>query len=68
MMTFTELASAPFSPPAPFTDRLRLAMTALGEEHGYRVLRVCGKGTQIVLVPLSPAVGRAIDRAVGSRN
>ena len=39
----------------------------LGEEHGHRVLRVCGKSTKIVLVPLPPAVGRAIDRAVGSR-
>jgi integrase/recombinase XerD len=39
----------------------------LGEEHGHRVLRVCGKGTKIVLVPLPPAVGRAIDRAVGAR-
>jgi site-specific recombinase XerD len=39
----------------------------LGEEHGHRVLRVCGKGTKIVLVPLPPAVGRAIDRAVGTR-
>jgi len=39
----------------------------LGEEHGHRVLRVCGKGTKIVLVPLPPAVGRAIDRAAGSR-
>jgi site-specific recombinase XerD len=39
----------------------------LGEEHGHWVLRVCGKGTKIVLVPLPPAVGRAIDRAVGSR-
>src|SRR6266513_6370313 len=39
----------------------------LGEEHGHRVLRVFGKGTKIVLVPLPPAVGRAIDRAVGSR-
>ena len=29
----------------------------LGEEHGHRVLRVCGKGTKIVLVPLPPAVG-----------
>jgi integrase/recombinase XerD len=37
----------------------------LGEEHGHRVLRVCGKGTKVVLVPLPPAVGRAIDRAVG---
>jgi integrase/recombinase XerD len=39
----------------------------LGEEHGHRVLRVCGKGTKIVLVPLPPAVGRALDRAVGDR-
>ena len=39
----------------------------LGEEHGHRVLRVVGKGTKIVLVPLPPAVGRAIDRAVGER-
>jgi site-specific recombinase XerD len=39
----------------------------LGEEHGHRVLRVCGKGTKIVLVPLPPAVGPAIDRAVASR-
>ena len=37
----------------------------LGEEHGHRVLRVCGKGTKVVLVPLPPAVGRAIDTAVG---
>jgi integrase/recombinase XerD len=28
----------------------------LGEEHGHRVLRVCGKGAKIVLVPLPPAV------------
>src|SRR5262249_24865315 len=39
----------------------------LGEEHCHRVLRVCGKGTKIVLVPLPPAVGRAIDRATGDR-
>jgi integrase/recombinase XerD len=39
----------------------------LGEEHGHQVLRVCGKGTKIVLVPLPPAVGPAIDRAVGHR-
>jgi integrase/recombinase XerD len=41
--------------------------TDLGEEHGHRVLRVCGKGTKVVLVPLPPAVGRAIDRAIGAR-
>jgi integrase/recombinase XerD len=39
----------------------------LGEEHGHRVLRVCGKGTKVALVPLPPAVGRAIDQAVGAR-
>jgi integrase len=39
----------------------------LGEEHGHRVLRVIGKGTKVVLVPLPPAVARAIDRAVGTR-
>ena len=37
----------------------------LGEEHGRRVLRVCGKGTKVVLIPLPPAVGRAIDQAIG---
>jgi site-specific recombinase XerD len=42
-------------------------ITDLGEEHGHRVLCVCGKGTKVVLVPLPPAVGRAIDRAVGAR-
>jgi integrase/recombinase XerD len=39
----------------------------VGEEHGHRVLRVVGKGGKVVLVPLPPAVGRAIDRAVGER-
>jgi integrase/recombinase XerD len=43
-------------------------ITDLGEEHGHRVLRVCGKGTKVVLVPLPPAVGRAIDRAAGGRS
>jgi integrase/recombinase XerD len=32
------------------------------------VLRVCGKGTKVVQVPLPPAVGRAIDRATGLRD
>jgi integrase/recombinase XerD len=39
----------------------------LSEEHGHRVLRVHGKGGKVVLVPLPPAVARAIDRAVGER-
>jgi integrase/recombinase XerD len=39
----------------------------LGEEHGHRVLRVCGKGGKVVLVPLPPAVGRAVDRATAGR-
>ena len=39
----------------------------LGEVHGHRVLRVHGKGDKIVLVPLPPAVGRAVDRAIADR-
>ena len=39
----------------------------LGEEHGHRVLRVRGKGDKVVLVPLPPAVGRAIERAIDNR-
>ncbi len=38
----------------------------LGEEHGHRVLRVRGKGGKVVLVPLPPAVSRAVDRAAGA--
>jgi len=68
-------------PPVPALNRLMLGLLGLrifeatgadiadlGEEHGHRVLRVCGKGTKIVLVPLPSAVGRAIDRAIGSRS
>ncbi|MBB5960639.1 integrase [Saccharothrix tamanrassetensis] len=39
----------------------------LGEEHGHRVLLVHGKGGKETLVPLPPAVGRAIERAVDDR-
>ncbi|WP_328474665.1 tyrosine-type recombinase/integrase [Actinoplanes sp. NBC_00393] len=39
----------------------------LGEEHGHRVLRVRGKGGKVVLVPLPPAVARAVDQAVDER-
>ena len=39
----------------------------LGEEHGHRMLRVCGKGTKVALLPLPPAVCRAIDQAIGGR-
>jgi integrase/recombinase XerD len=42
-------------------------ITDVGEEHGHRVLRVFGKGGRETLVPLPPAVGRAIDRAVAER-
>ena len=36
----------------------------LGEEHGHRVLRVCGKGTEIVLVPCrQPSAGPSIRRS-----
>jgi site-specific recombinase XerD len=40
----------------------------IGEEHGHRVLRVVGKGSKLALIPLPPAVGRAIDRATGDRD
>jgi integrase/recombinase XerD len=39
----------------------------LGEEHGHRVLRVRGKGDKVVLAPLPPAVGRAIERSIDER-
>ena len=42
-------------------------ITELSEIHGHRVLHVHGKGDKIVDVPLPPAVGRAIDRAVAGR-
>jgi integrase/recombinase XerD len=44
-----------------------LDIAALREEHGHRVLRVVGKGGKIVLVPLPPAVARAVDQAIGDR-
>jgi site-specific recombinase XerD len=44
-----------------------LDIADLGEEHGHRVLRVVGKGHKIALVPMPPAVARAVDRAVGDR-
>ena len=51
----------------PIFEATSTDIADLGEEHGHRVLRVCGKGTKIVLVLLPPAVGLAIDRAVGDR-
>ena len=48
-------------------EATRADIADLGEEYGHRVLRVCGKGTKVVLIPLPPAVGRAIDRAIGTR-
>ena len=48
-------------------EATRANIVDLGEEHGHRVLRVCGKGTKIVLAPLPPVVGGAIDQATGPR-
>jgi site-specific recombinase XerD len=42
-----------------------LDIADIGEEHGHRVLRVVGKGHKIVLVPMPPAVARAVDRTAG---
>jgi site-specific recombinase XerD len=39
----------------------------LSEVHGHRELRVLGKGGKVVLTPLPPAVGRAVDRAIADR-
>ncbi|NHC43644.1 tyrosine-type recombinase/integrase [Motilibacter aurantiacus] len=44
-----------------------LSLSDIGEEHGHRVLRVVGKGDKTVLVPMPPAVSRAVDRACGDR-
>ena len=44
-----------------------ISLPDLGEEHGHRVVRVRGKGGKVVLVPLPPAVSRAVDRAAGER-
>lgn len=44
-----------------------LSVADLGEEHGHRVVRVLGKGGRTVLVPLPPAVGRALDQAISDR-
>jgi integrase/recombinase XerD len=41
--------------------------TDLGEVHGHRILTVHGKGDKLATVPLPPAGGRAIDRAVDDR-
>jgi site-specific recombinase XerD len=44
-----------------------LDIADLGEQHGHRVLRVVGKGQKVVLVPMPPAVARAVDRAISGR-
>lgn len=44
-----------------------LNVADLGEEHGHRVIRVLSKGGKTILVPLPPAVGRALDQAIGER-
>jgi len=73
-LQFEALLPPPASPPTattspwwPCSARLGLRIFEatgtdigdLGEEHGHRVLRVRGKGTNVVLVPLAPAAGRA---------
>jgi integrase/recombinase XerD len=39
----------------------------LSEVHGHRVLTVLGKGDRLAVVPLPPAVARAVDRATEDR-
>jgi hypothetical protein len=38
-------------------EATRANIADLGEEHGHRVLRVCGKGTKVVLLPLRKQSG-----------
>ena len=45
----------------------RRSIADLGEAHGHRVLRYAARAPRSALVPLPPAVGRAIDRAVSYR-
>lgn len=40
----------------------------LGEEHGHRALRVHGKGSKVVSIPLPPAIGRVSGRAGAGRS
>lgn len=49
------------------SEALNANVEALEEIHGHRVLRVLGKGDKVAIVPLPPAVGRAIERAVVGR-
>jgi site-specific recombinase XerD len=42
-------------------------ITDLSEVHGHRVLTVVGKGDKLAVLPLPPAVARAIDRAAQGR-
>ncbi|MBH0774690.1 tyrosine-type recombinase/integrase [Nocardia bovistercoris] len=49
------------------SEACRTDISDIGDEHGHRVLRVVGKGSKVVLVPLPPAIGRAVDRAVTDR-
>jgi site-specific recombinase XerD len=44
------------------------SISDLGEEHGHRVLRARAKGGRVVLIPLSPPIARAIERAVDDRS
>ena len=37
------------------------SISDLGEEHSHRVLRICGEGGKVVLIPLPSAVARAIN-------
>ena len=44
--------NSPELPPVTQAD-----IADLGEQHGHRSVRVCGKGSTVVLIPLPPAVG-----------
>src|SRR5260370_35716909 len=57
------LVAMPGLPGPRIFEATAAGIADLGEEHGHRVLRVCGKGSTAGLIPRPPAAGPAIGRA-----
>ena len=51
----------------PVFEATGASITDLSEARGHHVLTVHGKGNKVALVPLPPAVARAVDRATEER-
>src|SRR5260370_31982459 len=61
------LVAMPGLPGPRIFEATAAGIADLGEEHGHGVLRVCGKGSTAVLIPLPPAAGRATGRSIATR-